>query len=191
MGRPVRRRYHRAPWAAVALLLALAVAGRFGLGRAVREIDVGRGDTIPAEGTYGVLRVVDGDTLLLQNRARVRLLGIDTPEIARDGRPGQPLGFEAAEFSRQFIGDSPVQLRLDHERLDPYGRWLAYVYVDGQMLNEALLRAGLAEAYRKAHCSDSMKRRFLSAEAEARRNRRGLHNAATAGSRSEKSCSGN
>jgi len=190
MGRPIRRRYHRAPWAA-ALLLALVVAGRFGLGCAVNEIDVGRGDSIPVEGTYGVLRVVDGDTLLLQNRARVRLLGIDTPEVAHEGRPGEPLGAEAAEFTRQFIGGRPVQLRLDHERLDPYGRWLAYVYVDGQMLNEALLHAGLAEVFRKARCSDSTKKRFLAAEAEARRKRRGLHNAATAGSRSEKSRSGN
>jgi len=183
MGRPIRRRYHRTPWAAAALLLALAVAGRFLLGCADHELQVDRGAkpgaasatvSIPAEGTYRVQRVVDGDTLVLENRAWVRLLGIDTPEIAHDGQPAEPLSAEAAEFTREFIGRSPVQLRLDHERVDKYRRWLAYVYVDGQMLNEALLRAGLAEVYRKARCSDLVKRRFQAAESEARQNRRGL-----------------
>ena len=41
------------------------------------------------EGLYAVSRVVDGDTLVLANRARVRLIGADTPEAARDDRPAE------------------------------------------------------------------------------------------------------
>jgi micrococcal nuclease len=177
MGRPIRRRYHHTPWAAVALVLVLAVAGRFGFGCADNtdnKVEVARGQSIPVEGTFGVLRVVDGDTLELENKARVRLLGIDTPEMGYKDRPAEPWAREATAFTRKFIGHRPVQLRLDHERLDPHGRWLAYVYVDGQMLNEALLRAGLAEVFRKARCADSIKRQFYAAESAARQQRRGL-----------------
>ena len=79
-----------------------------------------------------VVRVVDGDTLLLERGVRVRFLGVNTPEIAHDDQPEEPLGQEAKEFTRRFIEGKSVTLEYDQERDDDYGRTLAYVYADGQ-----------------------------------------------------------
>ncbi len=128
------------------------------------------------EGTYRVERVIDGDTLRLTNRARVRLLGIDAPEIARPGHPVEPFGPEAAQFTRQFVArdGGAVQLQFDRERVDKYGRLLAYVWVGQQMLNEELIRAGLATAETGFRYSASMKSRFRRAEDEAKAAGRGI-----------------
>ena len=129
------------------------------------------------EGNYRVERVVDGDTLLLENRIRVRLIGVDTPESVRPDHPVEPWGLEAAEFTRQFVAGGKVHLRFDRERVDQYGRHLAYVSVGDRMLNEELLRAGLARALLQYNYSASMKTRFRQAEAEARTAQRGIWSA--------------
>jgi micrococcal nuclease len=132
-------------------------------------------DTL-AEGTYAVRRVVDGDTLLLANGARVRLIGADTPETVKPNAPVEPWGPEASQFTRDFMdqGHGEVRLQMDSERVDKYGRFLAYVFVGDRMLNEELIRAGLARAKTQYHYSESMKTRFRRAEEEARRESRGI-----------------
>ena len=127
-----------------------------------------------AEGLYEVQRVVDGDTLLLANHARVRLIGADTPETVKPNHPVEPWGPEASEFSRQFVAGRQVRLELDRERVDKYGRFLAYVWVGDRMLNEELIRAGLARAELQYHYSTSMKTRFRRAEADAKSAGRGI-----------------
>lgn len=126
------------------------------------------------EGSYVVERVIDGDTLLLANGARIRLIGVDTPETVRPHTAVQPFGPEATAFTRRFIGERPVGLRFDRERLDRHGRYLAYVYVEDRMLNEELVRAGLARAEWNFHYSDSVKRRYREAQREAQLAGRGL-----------------
>jgi len=121
-----------------------------------------------AEGQYLVQRVVDGDTLLLTNQARVRLLGADTPETVHPNRPVEPWGPEATKFTREFVAQGTVRIQLDRERVDKYGRFLAYVWVGDRMLNEELIRAGLATAETGFRYSHSMKTRFRRAEDEAR-----------------------
>lgn len=123
-----------------------------------------------AEGNYRVQRVVDGDTLLLTNRAWVRLIGADTPETVRPNHPVEPFGPEATEFTRRFVarGNGSVRLQFDRERVDKYERFLAYVWVDDRMLNEELIRAGLATAETGFRYSSAMKLRFRRAEEEAR-----------------------
>lgn len=125
-------------------------------------------------GPYRVQRVVDGDTLLLANRVRVRLLGVDTPEITRSDRPPEPWGLAAADFTRRRIGDHLVTLRFDRERRDPYDRVLAYVYIGETCLNEELIRAGYSRAETRYPYSTRMKQRFVAAEAEARDAGRGM-----------------
>lgn len=127
-----------------------------------------------AEGRCRVARVIDGDTLLLADGARLRLIGIDTPELAFEDRPAEPLAAEATAFTRRFLARGEVILRFDRERLDRYGRFLAYVWVEDKLLNEELVRAGLARARLGFHYSESMKRRFRKAEDEARRERKGV-----------------
>jgi endonuclease YncB( thermonuclease family) len=114
-----------------------------------------------------VVRVVDGDTLLLEHGVRVRFLGVNTPEIAHDDQPEEPLGQEAKEFTRKFIEGKSIALEYDQERKDDYGRTLAYVYADGRMLNEALIEAGLSEAVTRHPYRPDRKRLFEAAEERA------------------------
>ena len=73
-----------------------------------------------SEGPYRVQRVVDGDTLLLDNQWRVRLIGADTPETVHPERPVEPWGPEATEFTRQCLAEALAEkvargeLREDH-----------------------------------------------------------------------------
>ncbi|MFV2065855.1 MAG: thermonuclease family protein [Pirellulales bacterium] len=125
-------------------------------------------------GSHRIARVVDGDTLLLMNGARVRLQGVDTPETVKPAHPVEAWGPEATAFTRRFVSGGYVRLEFDRERLDRHGRFLAYVWVDRRMLNEELVRAGLARAEPRYRYSDAMKRRFLRAEAEAKVAGRGI-----------------
>ena len=128
-----------------------------------------------ADETHRVKRVVDGDTLLLEGGTRVRLLGVDTPETKHpDGRPPEPFGPEATEFTRRHVEGKVVNLQFDRERRDQFDRVLAYVYRDNWMLNEELIRAGLSRAETRFSYSSAMKRQFKTVEAEARENQRGL-----------------
>lgn len=126
------------------------------------------------EGPYAVRRVVDGDTLLLANKARVRLIGADAPETVKPNSPVEPWGPEASQFTQDFVAGGEVHLQMDRERVDRYGRFLAYVWVGDRMLNEELIRAGLARARTEFRYAESMKTRFRRAEEEARRARRGI-----------------
>ena len=135
-----------------------------------------------AEGLYRVEHVIDGTTLQLTNQATVRLLGIDPWwPLSRRGLPA-PLGPAADAFTRRFVTATGglVRLRLDRERLDRQGRFLAYVLAGDRMLNEELLLAGLVRVQRECRQSASIKNRFLKIEAQARQARRGLWSAAAA-----------
>jgi micrococcal nuclease len=123
-----------------------------------------------------VERVVDGDTLLLVDRERVRLIGVDAPEIAHREHPlDDPFGREAKEYIRGLAEGRLVTLSFDEADgvLDRYGRTLAYVTLpDGRLLNLEVIRAGFAEAYRGFHYE--RKHEFLAAEREARSAHKGM-----------------
>jgi len=130
--------------------------------------------TFESAGPFLVERVVDGDTLLLEGGTRVRLIGVDTPESVKPDSPVEPLGREAAEFTRSRVERQRVTLQYDRERRDQYQRVLAYVYVGEAMLNEELIRAGFSRAETRFPYDQGMKNRFRKAEQEAREARRGL-----------------
>jgi micrococcal nuclease len=95
-----------------------------------------------------VVRVVDGDTLLLDRNERVRLIGVNTPESVDPRRPVERFGKEAADFTRSLAEGKRVRLEFDLERRDTYGRTLAYVHLpDGTLLNEIIIREGYGFAY--------------------------------------------
>jgi micrococcal nuclease len=122
-----------------------------------------------------VERVVDGDTLVLSGGDRVRLIGVDTPETHHPTKPVQPFGPEAYEFTRRKVEGKRVQLKFDPgETKDRYGRTLAYVYIDGEFLNELLIRQGLARALTNYPFSSDMKQVFRTAEAQAKAAKRGV-----------------
>ena len=129
-----------------------------------------------AEGMHEVRRVVDGDTLLLTSGARVRLQGIDTPETVREGFAVEPWGPEASQFTKDFIrrANQRVRLTFSLERKDRHDRFLAFVWNGEVMLNEELVRAGLAHARLDYRYIGSMKSRLARAQEEARRAGRGM-----------------
>ena len=96
--------------------------------------------------TAVLANVIDGDTLRLKDGRSVRLIGINTPEIGRDGKASEPLAEQARETVRSMLGRNDiVGLRFDRERHDQYGRLLAHVYLaGGQNIEEHLLKVGLA-----------------------------------------------
>jgi len=91
--------------------------------------------------TVTIARVVDGDTVELTDGRRVRYIGINTPEH------DQPYFQEATEANRQLVEGKEVRLEFDQETLDKYGRTLAYIWVDGMMVNEEIVKRGFANAY--------------------------------------------
>jgi micrococcal nuclease len=127
-----------------------------------------------AEGDYRVVRVVDGDTIIVAPHTRIRLIGVDTPETVKPEHPVEPFGPEATRFSKDFLAGGTARLTFDRERLDRFGRHLAYVWVDDRMLNEELIRAGLGRYEPHFHYSQAMKRRFREAQREAREAHRGI-----------------
>lgn len=124
--------------------------------------------------TATVRYVVDGDSVILTDDRKVRLIGINAPEFGKDGAPDQPLAGAARDRLQAVVQDRPVRLVFESEIHDRHGRWLAHVQLkDGTPVEIELLKAGLAWAVAippniGAHA------RHRAAEAEARRARRGV-----------------
>lgn len=139
-------------------------------------------EKVLTEGVYEVERVVDGDTLLLSNGIRVRLMGIDTPETVKPNSEVEPFGPEASAFTKEAVAQcgNRVYIRQDCDRFDKYNRNLAFVFLgdsDGAgvpFLNEELVRAGLARAIMTFNYSPAIKRRLKKAQQEAIDAKRGI-----------------
>ena len=133
-----------------------------------------------ADETVLVSRVIDGDTIRLASGELVRYIGVDTPETRR--RVGdrwvedpEPFGREAAEANRRWVEGKRVRLDYDVQRRDRYGRVLAYVYVDGEMVNAKLLAEGFAHLL-TIPPNVKYVDQFRQAVQAARDNRRGVWN---------------
>ena len=127
-------------------------------------------------GEVRVKRCVDGDTLLLEGGVRVRFIGANTPETKKPNWPIEPFGPEASAFTQRTIENAGNRVRLeaDGDRFDRYGRQLALVYVGDTLLNEELIRQGLARAETQYRYSSEMKAKFQAAEYEAQKAQRGI-----------------
>ena len=89
--------------------------------------------------TYTVTRIIDGDTVELENGMKVRLLGINTPE------KGRPYSTEAAEFLKSLVLNKKVEIKS--YGADMYGRILGYLFVKKNNVNELILGNGFANLY--------------------------------------------
>ncbi len=120
-----------------------------------------------------VVRVIDGDTILLSNGEKVRYIGINTPEIHHPTRGKESYGEEAKEANRRLVEGKTVRLEFDVQQRDKYGRLLAYVHLDGQMVNRTLVREGYAEV---ATYPPNVRHQveFVKLQREAREQQRGL-----------------
>ena len=120
-----------------------------------------------------VRSVIDGDTIDVTTVGRVRLLGIDAPEIGRGYDTSAPFGREARERLTQLILHRWVRLEQEGAVLDAYSRHLAYVLTeDGVCLNTTLVREGLARV--SARLPLTRLPELQRAEAEAQAFRRGM-----------------
>jgi len=127
------------------------------------------GCTAAVAGECRVDRVVDGDTFYCRDGRKVRLIGIDTPELAQGAA-----GLEARDALRRLLPrGAAVRLELDAAARDRYGRTLAYVWSGGRLVNEAMVRDGWAMLY-TVPPNVRYARRFERAQQQARAARAGL-----------------
>ncbi len=96
-------------------------------------------------------KCIDGDTahfLVDGNDTTVRFLAIDTPETKHPTKGEEPFGQEASEYTCSVLQKATViELEYDEgsDRADKYGRKLAWVFVDGYLLQEQLVELGYAK----------------------------------------------
>lgn len=122
---------------------------------------------------YKVKRVIDGDTLLLINGERVRLIGVNTPETKHPQKPVEYFGKEAHLFTKQMVEGKEARFEFERQKRDRYGRLLAYVYLsDETFLNAEIIKQGYGFAYTRFPFK--YMEEFRRYEREARENRKGL-----------------
>jgi len=157
----------------------------------------GCGSTTPgviSEGTSGpvvnplpdgpnavVRRVVDGDTLVITNGDRIRLIGIDSPESVRPNAPVECFGPQASARIKQLLpAGEGIRLEYDRERGDRFGRTLAYVFrrSDGLFINAAQIDGGYATTL-SISPNTLYADRFTDLQKQAKSDKRGLWGACT------------
>ncbi|MDP3724697.1 MAG: thermonuclease family protein [bacterium] len=126
----------------------------------------------PSLQTTVVRRVIDGDTVELEGGGRVRLIGIDTPEV------GDCYATEATLYLRSLIEGKSVALEKDVSETDRYHRLLRYIWIDDVFVNEQLVQGGFAHS--STFPPDvKYQQRFIEAERQSRGAKEGLWLACT------------
>lgn len=116
-----------------------------------------------------VRHVIDGDTIVVEGGERVRYIGMDAPEI------DEPFYAEAKARNSELLKGKNVRLVLCEASLrDKYGRLLAWVYSDGVLVNEALLKEGLARTLTVPPCGLEKAKEFEKVEQEAKGRKIGI-----------------
>ncbi|GJF38331.1 thermonuclease family protein [Staphylococcus argenteus] len=97
-----------------------------------------------------LIKAIDGDTVKLMYKGKpmtFRLLLIDTPETKHPKKGVEKYGPEASAFTKNMVENAKkIEVKFDKgQKTDKYGRGLAYIYADGKMVNQALVRQGLAK----------------------------------------------
>jgi endonuclease YncB( thermonuclease family) len=117
--------------------------------------------------TARVVRVFDGDTVLLEDGRKVRYLGMNAPEFQ------EPLYRKAKQRNEELVLRKLVRLEYDQQREDGYGRVLAWVHAGDDLVNLLLVKEGLAHVF-IIPPNGSRGRELLQAQDAARRGRLGI-----------------
>lgn len=125
------------------------------------------------------LRKADGDTITVlfnQQELTVRYLNVDTPETVKQNSPVEKFGPEASAVNEGILKRAKkVELEFDvGEKKDKYGRALAYVYADGKMMQEILLKEGLAQIEYVKEPNTKHLTRLKKAENQAKANKKNI-----------------
>ncbi|MBI5127650.1 thermonuclease family protein [Candidatus Roizmanbacteria bacterium] len=123
--------------------------------------------------TFKVTRVIDGDTVEIEDKRRIRYIGINSPELHDPRRPIQCFGQQAYEENKKLAEGKTIRLEKDVSETDKYKRLLRYVYVGDIFINDYLVRQGFAQ---KSTFPPDVKYAdlFADAQKEAEENNRGL-----------------
>ena len=149
------------------ILITLALSGVVAIQTPAPAARITRSDPVL------VRAVIDGDTIDVSTIGRVRLLGIDAPEIGRGYDTSAPFGREARERLTTLLLHRWVRLEQEGTARDVYNRHLAYVMTeDGQFVNALLVREGLARV--SARVPLTRLPELQRAEAQAQEFRRGM-----------------
>jgi micrococcal nuclease len=125
-------------------------------------------DTISStEPTITCTAVIDGDTFRLETGQKVRLIGIDAPELL------QPGGDKSREYLAHLILGKNITLEKGYQDRDKYSRLLRFVYIDDVCINEEMIRQGYAEA-RYLFSDDLVREYYIQLEIEAETAKAGL-----------------
>ena len=125
--------------------------------------------------TSTVRYIYDGDTLHLTDGRKIRLIGINTPELARDSRPAEPFAIESKNALKSlFKENKSISLVFGKDKKDHYGRYLAHAFLaNGRNAQAEILQRGLASAIAippNTHFAAC----YLENERSARCNKKGL-----------------
>lgn len=121
-------------------------------------------------------RVLDGETIEIAGGTRILYIGVKVPEV----EPQECFGLEAQQRNRQLVEGQWIEIEKDTSELDlSYGYLLRYVYLNGEMINEILIREGFGRASIQAP-DVRFQARLLEAEEEARQSKRGVWGACPA-----------
>ena len=146
-----------------ALLFALSLVGCDGADGA----DEGAAEGSSCGPTRAVVeRVIDGDTVELEDGTRVRYLMIDTPE-STNGKD-DCFGAEATDLNRMLVEGKEVTLRYDVECTDRFYRLLAYIEVSGREINSLMVERGAACVLHIPPNGEDRADEFAALEAQAR-----------------------
>ncbi|MDO4813516.1 MAG: thermonuclease family protein [Gemella sp.] len=146
------------------------------------KTDTINGVTVKGDGTkYPVkfVRKADGDTIVVlfnKQELTVRYLNVDTPETVKPNTPPQPFGKEASAANEGLLKRAKkVEIEFDvGEKKDKYDRALAYVYADGKLVQEILLRQGLAQIKYVKEPNTRHLSTLKKAESQAKANKRNI-----------------
>ena len=127
----------------------------------------------PPKGEFLISNVIDGDTIVLDNGYKVRLIGIDAPEIQHENSPAEEFGYESKSFLKQIAEGKKCILKYEaNETYDKYGRLLAYIFVENKLLNSEIIKQGYARVYTRFTFSKEAE--FINFEREARKKGTGI-----------------
>lgn len=122
-----------------------------GYDNATKTVSIGEAEPVESNGqkfTAQVINVVDGDTIDIVDESgierRVRLIGVDTPETVHPELGEQPFGKEASNYTKERLTGQTVEVELDIQEVDQYGRTLAYIWIGNEHFNATLLKEGYA-----------------------------------------------
>lgn len=116
-----------------------------------------------------VERIVDGDTIVLNNGNIVRYVGITSPET------NEPYEKEATEANRKLVEGKEVTLEYDNYKGDKFGRILAYLIIDGKNVSIELARLGMAQVVIYQHKKPFIYQdKLLQAQVEAKEHKLGI-----------------